>query len=130
MDKIIVEIVTPNDKKITCETDFVVCKTDEGEIGFLINHTPLIGKISDGFIRYDDKVVVIKNGIIDFKNNLLSCICQDAEIGKDLNDAINNLKIKQDKYLKEAKRKLVDFTEAEKNLAKSIKEASLGKYHK
>ena len=33
-------IVTPNDPKIVSKTDYGVIKLDEGEMGFLINHTP------------------------------------------------------------------------------------------
>ena len=39
-----INIVTPNSKSIEGETDFVVCRLDEGEYGFLINHSPLIAE--------------------------------------------------------------------------------------
>ena len=120
-----VSIVTPNDPKIVSKTDYVVVKLDEGEMGFLINHTPLIGKISNGFVRFNEKCVAVENGIVDFNNNELTVICQNAILGDDYSDALNKLKIKKEENLKESKRKLVDFTQAERDLVKSLKEAQL-----
>ena len=130
MDTIKINIVTPNSKAIDGETDFVVCKLDEGEYGFLINHSPLIGRISDGYIRFNDKYVAISNGIVDFNDNVLTCFCQNACLGNSIEDANNNLRKEQEAILKDAKRKLVDFTEAERNLALALKEAKLGSVKK
>lgn len=129
-EKIQINIVTPNAKAIEGETDFVVCKLDEGEYGFLINHSPLIGKISDGFIRFNDTYVAISNGIVDFNENVLTCFCQNAKTGATYDEALNNLRKEQEEILKESKRKLVDFTEAERNLALALKEAKLGGFSK
>lgn len=125
-----VSIVTPNDPKIVSETDYVVVKLDEGEMGFLINHTPLIGKSSKGFVRFNNKCVAIENAIIDFNNNTMTVICQNAELGNDYQDALNKLDLKKAENLKESKRKLVDFTQAERDLVKSLKEAKLGNFAK
>ena len=129
-DFIHVSIVTPNDSESSCDTDFVVVRLDSGEMGFLINHTPVLGRITLDYIRYKDTYVIVENAIVDFNDNVLTVICQNAAIGTSRDDAINNLNEKKEKYLKESKRKLVDFTEAERDLAKSIKEAGLGKFVK
>ncbi len=129
-DFIHVSIVTPNDPEISCDTDFVVARLDSGEMGFLINHTPVLGKIGLDYVRYKDTYVIVENGIVDFNNNVLTVICQNAEIGTSKEDALNKLNAKKEKYLKESKRKLVDFTEAERDLAKSIKEAGLRNFAK
>ena len=129
-DFIHVSIVTPNDSEISCDTDFVVARLDSGEMGFLINHTPVLGKITLDYIRYKDTYVIVENAIVDFNDNVLTVICQNAAVGTSRDDALNKLNEKKEQYLKESKRKLVDFTEAERDLAKSIKEAGLGKFVK
>lgn len=129
-DFIHVSIVTPNDSEISCDTDFVVARLDSGEMGFLINHTPVLGKITRDYIRYKDTYVIVENAIVDFNDNILTVIAQNAEVGTSVSDAIKNLEEKKEKYLKESKRKLVDFTEAERDLAKSIKEAGLRNFAK
>ena len=129
-DFIHVSIVTPNDSEISCDTDFVVARLDSGEMGFLINHTPVLGRITLDYVRYKDTYVIVENAIVDFNDNVLTVICQNAAAGSSPDDAKKNLNEKKEKYLKESKRKLVDFTEAERDLAKSIKEAGLGKFVK
>lgn len=129
-DFIHVSIVTPNDSEISCDTDFVVVRLDTGEMGFLINHTPVLGKITLDYVRFKDTYVIVENAIVDFNDNVLTVICQNAAVGFSREDALNKLKEKKEKYLNESKRKLVDFTEAERDLARSIKEAGLGKYVK
>ena len=129
-DFIHVSIVTPNDSEISCDTDFVVARLDSGEMGFLINHTPVLGKITRDYIRCKDTYVIVENAIVDFNDNILTVIAQNAEVGTSVSDAIKNLEEKKEKYLKESKRKLVDFTEAERDLAKSIKEAGLRNFAK
>ena len=129
-DFIHVSIVTPNDSEISCDTDFVVARLDSGEMGFLINHTPVLGKITLDYIRYKDTYVIVENAIVDFNDNVLTVIAQNAAVGVSRDDAIKNLEEKKETYLKESKRKLVDFTEAERDLAKSIKEAGLRNFTK
>ncbi len=129
-DFIHVSIVTPNDSEISCDTDFVVARLDSGEMGFLINHTPVLGKITLDYIRYKDTYVIVENAIVDFNDNVLTVIAQNAAVGTSVSDAIKNLEEKKEAYLKESKRKLVDFTEAERDLAKSIKEAGLRNFAK
>ena len=129
-DFIHVSIVTPNDSEISCDTDFVVVRLDSGEMGFLINHTPVLGRITLDYVRYKDTYVIVENAIVDFNDNVLTVICQNAAVGTSRDDALKNLNEKKEKYLKESKRKLVDFTEAERDLARSIKEAGLGKFVK
>ncbi len=128
MSSIKISIVTPNSEVIEDTTEFVVVKTDEGEIGFLKDHTPLIGKISNGFCRLNDYVVAIKNGILDFNNNVCNIICQDSYKASTYDEAIKLMEKRSLDNLNKSKMKLVDFTEAEKDLVKSIKEASLGRY--
>ena len=129
-DFIHVSIVTPNDSEISCDTDFVVARLDSGEMGFLINHTPVLGKITLDYIRYKDTYVIVENAIVDFNDNVLTVICQNAAVGTSRDDAMKNLEAKKEAYLKESKRKLVDFTEAERDLARSIKEAGLRNFAK
>ena len=129
-DLIKVHIVTPNNESINADTDFVVCKLDEGEYGFLKNHTPLIGRLSNGFIRYNDKVTAVINGIVDFNDNVLTCICQEACEGSTYDEAYNKLIEERERILKDSKRKLVDFTEAERDLVKALQEAKLGSFAK
>ena len=94
-DFIHVSIVTPNDSEISCDTDFVVARLDSGEMGFLINHTPVLGKITLDYIRYKDTYVIVENAIVDFNDNVLTVIAQNAAVGTSRDDAIKNLEEKK-----------------------------------
>ena len=71
--------------------------------------------------------VAVSNGILEFKENKLTVIAQDAFIGRDK----DNVKANLDKIIKqrlEANRaSSVDFTEKERDLIDSIKKSGAGK---
>lgn len=120
-------VSSPNGEIVNVETDFVVARTDTGEMGFLENHAPVIARISDGFVRYNNKYIAISGGIIDVNNNVITVVCQYAMKGDNLEDSQSKLKDYLEKQLKESKRKMVDFAQAEKELVKNIKKAGASK---
>ena len=120
-------VSSPNGEIANVETDFVVARTDTGEMGFLENHAPVIARISDGFVRYNNKYIAISGGIIDVNNNVITVVCQYAMEGDSLEDSQSKLKDYLEKQLKESKRKMVDFAQAEKELVKNIKKAGASK---
>ncbi len=120
-------INTPNGEVVNDDSDFVVARTDTGEMGFLENHAPLIARISNGYIRFNDKFVAIQGGIIDVNNNVINAICHYAEIGKSLEEANSLLKNNLDQITENNKRKMVDFAHAEKELIKNIKKVRASK---
>lgn len=123
-----VNIVTPNGVILSDEFSFVTASGDEGQVGILPNHIPLIMKISRGFVKLkkDNESIYVSlvNGILEQLNNNVNVIAQDGHIGSSYEEAeslrLQKLKERND----ENKRLLVDFVDAEKELAKSIKEAS------
>lgn len=116
-----INVVTPHGEVVNEETDFLVARTDTGEMGFLENHTPIIARISKGYIRYNNKYVAINGGVIDVNSNVINIVCQYANVAKTLEEAQKNIAEFQNQKIKESKRKLVDFAQAEKELVKNIK---------
>ena len=122
-----INVVTPHGEIVNEETDFLVARTDTGEMGFLINHTPIIARITNGFIRYNKKYAAIKGGVIDLNDNIANIVCQYASVADDLETAIQKIEDFQKHQLNESKRKMVDFAQAEKELVKNIKQAGASK---
>ena len=116
-----INVVTPHGEVVNEETDFLVARTDTGEIGFLENHTPLIARISKGYIRYNNKYVAINSGVIDVNNNVINIVCQYASAADTIDEAQKDIEDFQNQKLRESKRKMVDFAQAEKELVKNIK---------
>ena len=122
-----ISVVTPNGEVANDETNFVVARLDTGEMGFLENHTPIIARISDGFVRYNEKYIAVVGGVIDVNDNVITVVCQSATEGSSLEEAKDLMKKNRAKLLNENKRKMVDFAEAEKELIKNIKKAQASK---
>lgn len=118
-----INVVTPNGEIASGEADLISAKIDTGEIGFLTDHSPMIAKISDGYVAYNDKYIAVYGGVLDLNNNVMNVVCQYAIEANSLEDAKEKLvKMRHDR-LQENKRKMVDFAVQEKELLKNIKEA-------
>lgn len=98
-----VDIVTP-EKILFSENNIsmVTVPAIEGQIGFLDNHVPLITFLKPGIVNVENKknkYFFTTGGVVDFKDNFLSILCQiiydiedltDEEINK-LNNNANNI---------------------------------------
>ncbi len=122
-----INIVTPRGEVVNDETDFLVVRSDTGEMGFLPNHTPIIARITKGFIRYNQKYVAVNGGVIDINNNIANIVCQYASISDSSEKAQQLIEDFQKEQIKENKRKMVDFAQAEKELVKNIKNVGASK---
>ena len=113
------------------KVDYIVCKTENGEFAIMENHIPTVSVIGSGYLKLvlgkQNLFVAVSNGILEFKENKLTVIAQDAFIGRDK----DNVKANLDKIIKqrlEANRaSSVDFTEKERDLIDSIKKSGAGK---
>lgn len=121
-------VSTPNGEICNETCDFVVARTDVGEMGFLKDHAPVIARITNGFIRYNsnnynncNNYIAIQGGIIDVNNNNINVVCQYAMSANSYEEAKRKIDDYLDARLKESKRKMVDFVQAENELVKNIK---------
>ena len=75
-----VDIVTP-EKILFSENNIsmVTVPAIEGQIGFLDNHVPLITFLKPGIVNVENKknkYFFTTGGVVDFKDNFLSILCQ------------------------------------------------------
>jgi len=119
-------VVTPTGEKLKEEVDYLAIQSDDGSRGFLTNHTPLIAKISKGYLRFtkEDKEIYvgILQGVFDINNNIATVVSQHAEIGTNYEETMNLIEKLQQEKLVESRRKMITFVEAERDLALAIKE--------
>lgn len=94
-----VDIVTP-EKVLFSEKEIsmVTVPGIEGQMGILDNHLPVVTFLKPGVINVEateNKYFFTTGGVIDFKNNSLSILCQEIFDVKDLTDEkISELKEK------------------------------------
>ena len=99
-----VDIVTP-EKVLFSEKDIsmVTIPGIEGQMGILDDHLPVVTFLRPGVINIEqneNKYFFTTGGVVDFKNNSLSILCQEVFDIKDLsNDQINKLKERANKKI-------------------------------
>ncbi len=97
-----VDIVTP-DKILFSDASasMVTVPGIEGQMGILDDHVPVVTFLKPGVINVEakeNKYFFTTGGVVDFKNNSLSILCQEVYDIKDLSpDKIQELKQKADK---------------------------------
>ena len=102
-----VDIVTPGKVLFSeKEISMVTIPGIEGQMGILDDHLPVVTFLKPGVInieKSENKYFFTTGGVVDFKNNSLSILCQEVFDVKDLSDEqINNLKEKANKRLDDA----------------------------
>ena len=124
-------LVSPKNELINGEFDFVLAKGDLGEVGILENRSPIIIKITDGYIKAtsNDKNIfaVISNGILDNCDSVVNVVAEEACLGDTLEEAKEKLEKMREEQKNSNRVKKIDFVEAEKELAKAIKESKASK---
>lgn len=120
-------VVTPKGEIINEDFDIVVAKSDQGEVGILQNRLPIILKITDGYVRAEkDKktaCVAISKGVLDNVNSVVTVVAEEAALGESVEEAQTNLQDNRKKISMSNKINKIDLVNAEKELAKSIKES-------
>ena len=108
IDEFKIEIVNPDQLFYSNENILeAVIPAFEGEIGILKDHISIISFLKPGIIKLklnnsDEKIFYVEDGIIEFKDNLLSILTSNIV------DLKNTSKDLFDKNLKEAEKLLED----------------------
>jgi F-type H+-transporting ATPase subunit epsilon len=109
----------------------IVSSSNNGDYEILPNHIPIVSTIDTGYIKMSqgDLVffVVIINGIVEFHNNQIRVIAQDAHIGKSKDQAMENLQDIRKSRIEDNKKRNIELAKAEKELQKQIKMTGAGK---
>lgn len=125
-----INVSTHQGQLLDDEIDYIVCKNENGEFAILKNHIPTVSVIGKGFLKLvlgkQNIFVAVRNGILEFKEEKVTVIAQDAFIGRDKENVTANLKKIIKQQLEQNRKAEVDFTTQEKNLAKNLKKAHLG----
>ena len=101
-----VDIVTPEKVLFTeNEVPMVTVPGVEGQMGILDNHVPIVTFLRPGVINVENKnnkYFFTTGGVVDFKNNILSILCQEIYDIEELTDQkINQLKNNANKKIKD-----------------------------
>ncbi len=127
---ITLSIVTPLGKIYNGEIDYLVIDGNNGQMGILENHVPVVVPIKEGFLKTVIKEVedyyYLSGAILEQNHNTVTVIAQEAANGKTLEIAKSNFQELRQKQKESNNQRLVDFTKMERDLAKAIKDSKAG----
>ena len=110
--------------------DYVLVKNKNGDFGVLPNHIPLISTVEDGFIKFvfegKELYLCVYNAIIEFSNNTMSILAQEAYVGESMEDAKGHLEEVRKERLERNRQTETDLATAERELVENIKKAKAG----
>jgi F-type H+-transporting ATPase subunit epsilon len=82
MKTIACTILTPERNIFEGEIAFAVVNAFNGEMGFLVDHAPLISRLGVGEVRISDgkttEYFVIEGGIVEMRNNTMTILAERA----------------------------------------------------
>lgn len=72
------EIVTPEKKVLEATAEFIVLPMEDGELGVLFNHAPLIGKLGKGELRITHngtvRKMMVDGGFAQIRSNVVNIL--------------------------------------------------------
>lgn len=124
------KVLTQQGKTISDDIDFAIIKSQDGEVGILDNHIPIVISVKHGHVKLEKEkqitYVVLEQALVEFRDNVLSILALEAQIGQTLEQARNAFdKMKKEK-LELTKKENVDFFQLEKELKENIKKSKAG----
>ena len=131
MEKVIKLVVSTHQGKLFDEVcDYVLVKSKAGEFGILPNHVSLITSFEDGFIKFtrhnDELYMCLISAVIEFKNNVMTVLAQEAHVGRDMQSASNYLEEIRKERLEKNREIEADLQTGERELLENIKKAKAG----
>ncbi len=122
MATIHVDVVSAEESIFSGEAQFVALPGENGELGILPQHTPLITRIKPGAVRIQttdgkEEFIFVAGGILEVQPHSVTVLADTAVRGKDLDEAkASEAKAAAEEALKNAKSDL-DLASAQAELA-------------
>jgi F-type H+-transporting ATPase subunit epsilon len=126
----IFSVLTQEGKTYQDEIDYVILKNEDGELGILNDHIPIIIQMREGYLKFvkgkNESFMVVEQGVVEFKNNLLTILALEAQIGATFDKAKAAFdQMKKDK-LELTKKENIDFSKQERELKENITKSKAG----
>lgn len=128
MTRLYLKVVTPDKLFFEGEIDMLVARTIEGDVGILLNHSPLVTILDIGRLVIKDgderKVAACAGGYIDVRNNNITVVSDACEWEDEID--INRAERAKERASKKLEEKDTDTFKAELALKKAINRINIG----
>ena len=124
MKTLTVSVVTPDGPILEDDFDMVVCETENGEIGILPQHIPLVAPLTISAVRLkrgtDTQRLAVNGGILEVRPDKVTILAQSAEKPVDINiERAKDAKARAEQRLQSAQDH-IDFQRAELALKRAM----------
>ncbi|WP_058260392.1 F0F1 ATP synthase subunit epsilon [Fenollaria timonensis] len=128
MNRLYLKVVTPDKLFFEGEIDMLVARTIEGDVGILLNHSPLVTILDIGRLVIKDgderKIAACAGGYIDVRNNNITVVSDACEWEEEID--INRAQRAKERASKRLEDKGTDTFKAELALKKAINRINVG----
>lgn len=123
-------VVTPSGTVLEEDYEMIVCMTEDGELGILPNHIPLVAPLAIGVARLkkNDETykVAVSGGFMEVRPDKVTILAQTAEKASDIDVArAKEAKERAERRL-QAKQDDTDFRRAELALKRAMNRLDVG----
>jgi len=124
------KVLTQVGKTYTDDVDYVILRNEDGEMGILNNHIPIIVQMREGYIKFvqgkNESFLVVEQGVIEFKDNELTILALETQMGQTLEKAKAAFNLMKKEKMEFAKKENVDFSKQERELRENIMKSKAG----
>jgi len=124
MPSISVDILTPDRRVLQAQADSVVVPAEDGELGILADHTPLVARLQPGEIRMragsDTQVFAVSGGFVEVQNNHVIVLAETAEMAHEIDAERARLAAERAKADLRAPSGPADMAQAEATLRRAL----------
>ena len=128
MNRLYLKVVTPDKLFFEGDIDMLVARTIEGDVGILLNHSPLVTILDIGRLVIKDgderKIAACAGGYIDVRNNNITVVSDACEWEEEID--INRAERAKERASKRLEDKSTDTFKAELALKKAINRINVG----
>jgi len=126
----IFKVLTQLGKTNQDEIEYAVIHGEDGELAILDHHVPIILHVFNGYIKLvkekEEVFLVVEQAVIEFKDNILSIMALEAQLGKTLKNAQDAFQKMKNEKMQLVKKENVDFSKLERELKENIKKSKAG----
>lgn len=128
MNRLYLKVVTPDKLFFEGEIDMLVARTIEGDVGILLNHSPLVTILDIGRLVIKDgderKIAACAGGYINVRNNIITVVSDACEWEEEID--LNRAERAKERASKRLEDKGTDTFKAELALKKAINRINVG----
>jgi len=126
----IFEVLTQQGLSYRGEAEFTLIQNEQGQIGILDNHIPIILHVGKGYFKFakgkDLNFLVVEQAIVEFKDNYLKILALEAHMEQTLEMAQVTFEQAKKEKLEKTKKENVDFSKQERELKDAIRKSRAG----